>query len=124
MRTNVIAGFLLGLLGFSLMFALGEGVRIPASVPAAEYVQTATFVGGMGAYFLICAYLVCRGGAKPPVPLWPVIGALNAALFVTVLIALFVEPNRGAVLQGAGALLVAVLSSWAGAALAARRARS
>lgn len=110
----------LGVGAFLLMFALGEGLRIPATVPAATYAQGAIFVVGMGGFFALCAYLLSRGAARALQAKWPILVALNAPLIASVLIALAVEPNKGAALQVAEVSALGMLCSWGGGALGTR----
>ena len=118
---KIIVAVLLGVLAFLLMFGLGEGVRIPATVPAAALIQGAIFVGGMGGYFLLCAFLLSRGDTRALLSLWPTVIALNAPIIISVLVSLVVEPNKGAVLQVAEVSVLGILCAFAGAALAIRR---
>lgn len=120
MRIAIAA--VLGAGGFVLMFALGEGVRIPPMVWAAPYITGLVFVGGMGAYFLIAMYLLSRGFPRGSSKGW-VIFALNAALLLASVIALVVEPNKLAALQALGIAALAVVCSVAGSAIAARAAK-
>ena len=113
----------LGIGAFLLMFALGEGVRIPATVPAALFVQGAIFVLGMGGFFLLCAYLLSRGTGLAFRAMWPMLVGLNAPLVASVLIALAVEPNKGAVAQVAEVSVLGILCSCGGAALGTRAGR-
>ena len=117
---KIVVAVLLGVLAFFLMFGLGEGVRIPATVPAAALIQGAIFVGGMGGYFLLCAFLLSRGDTRALLSLWPTVVALNAPIIISVLVALVVEPNKGAVLQVAEVSVLGILCAFAGAALAIR----
>jgi len=117
---KIVVAVMLGVVAFLLMFALGEGVRIPATVPAAVFIQGAVFVGGMGGYFLLCAFLLSRGDTRALLSLWPTVIALNAPIIVSVLVSLAVEPNKGAVLQVAEVSVLGILCAFAGAALAKR----
>jgi hypothetical protein len=123
-KSGKMAGALvLGVLSFFLMFLLGEGVSIPATIRAAKYIEVVIFMGGMGGYFFVSEFLLSRGNAKATIEDWPVILALISPLLITVLIVLIVEPNKLAVLPVVGAVILAVACSFAGAALAARLAR-
>lgn len=117
---KILAALMLGVVAFFLLFALGEGVRIPPSVPAAEFVHGAIFVGGMGLYFLLSAYWLTRGEARPLFGQWPIILALGAPLLATVIVALVVEPNKGAVAEVAAVWLLGILCSCLGAWLGGR----
>ncbi len=119
-NAKIFAALMLGVVAFFLLFALGEGVRIPPSVPAAPFVKGAIFVGGMGLYFLLCAFWLTRGDTRSLLRLWPIIVALGAPLLATVLIALVVEPNKAAVAEVAAVWLLGVLCSWIGAWLGGR----
>ncbi len=123
-NAKVVAALLLGIVAFFLLFALGEGVRIPATVPAAQFVQGTIFVGGMGLYFLLTAYWLTRGEVRPLRSSWPIILALGAPLLATVLISLVIEPNKGAVAEVAGVWLLGVLCSCVGAWLGGRPKRA
>ncbi len=122
MGTNakIVAALMLGVVAFFLLFALGEGVHIPPSVPAAELVHGAIFVAGMGLYFLLTAYWLTRGEARPLLRQWPVILALGTPLLATVIVALVVEPNKGAVAEVAAVWLLGILCSCLGAWLGGR----
>jgi hypothetical protein len=122
-KVKVVVAFVLGVLGFVLMFFLGEGVKIPTTVPAAEYIQWLIFISGMGGYFLISEYLLSRGNPQAIRKDWAIILALNLTLLVTSIIALFIEPHKLAALQALGTAILAVACSYAGASLAGRAAR-
>ncbi len=124
LSARIFAALLLGIVAFFLMFALGEGVRIPPTVPAAELVHGAIFVGGMGLYFLLTAYWLTRGEAGPLLRSWPIIVALGAPLLAAVLIALVIEPNKGAVAEVAAVWLLGVVCSCVGAWLGGRAKRA
>jgi hypothetical protein len=119
-NAKIAVALMLGVVALLLLFALGEGLRIPATVPAAPYVQGAIFLGGMGGYFMLCAFLLSRGDARPLRALWPIVVALNLPLIASVLLAFAVEPHKGAVLQVAGVSMLGVVCSVAGAALGSR----
>ncbi len=119
-NAKIFAALMLGVVAFFLLFALGEGVRIPPSVAGAQFVQGAIFVGGMGLYFLLCAFWLTRGDRRPLLRSWPIIVALGTPLLATVLIALAVEPNKGAVAEVAAVWLLGVLCSCIGAWLGGR----
>jgi hypothetical protein len=112
----------LGVGAFILMFALGEGVRIPATVWGAPYITGLILIAGMGGYFLVAMYLLARGLPKGSGKGW-VILALNAALVLASVIALLIEPNKLAALQALGVAALGVVCSFAGLALATRAVR-
>ena len=120
---KILLAFLLGLLSFPLLFFLGEGIKIPSSIPAAESIHVAIFVIVLGAYFFLSEYLLTRRDAKTAWKQWPITLALTATLIVTALITVMVEPNKPAVLGTVGTAVLAVACSWAGAAVTARSAR-
>ncbi len=117
---KIFAALMLGVVAFFLLFALGEGVRIPPTVPGAQFVQAAIFVGGMGSYFVLCAFWLTRGDRRPLRRQWPIIVALGAPLLAAVLIALMVEPNKAAVAEVAAVWLLGVLCSCIGVWLGGR----
>lgn len=119
---RLLTAFLLGLLSIPLLFLLAEGVRIPSSTPAAEFIHRGIFVIGMGAYFFMAEYLLSHGNPEAVRKDWPIILALTLPLIVSTAIAFVVEPNKSAVIEVAGTALLAVASSFAGAVLAARAA--
>ena len=122
-RTQMILlAFLLGIISFPLLFFLGEGVRIPSSIPAAESIHVAIFLIVIGAYFFLSEYLLTRRDPKTAWKQWPITLALTATLIVTALITVVVEPNKSAVMGTVGTAVLAVACSWAGAAVAARSA--
>lgn len=123
MKGKVVVAFLLGLVGFFLGFFLGEEVRIPASIVASEVVEIAILAGGLGFYFLLCAFLLCLSGDAPLVSVWPIVTALSAVLLLTALIAAIIEPDRGSVILTAGIALLTVVCSWVGATLGVKTNR-
>jgi peptidoglycan/LPS O-acetylase OafA/YrhL len=120
---KILLAFLLGLLSFPLLFLLGEGIKIPSNIPAAEAIHVAIFLIVIGAYFFLFEYLLTRRDPKPASKQWPITVALTATLIVTALITVAVEPNRSAVLATVGTAILAVACSWAGAAVTERSAR-
>jgi hypothetical protein len=118
---RIFIAAVLGVCSFLLMFLLGEGVKVPPTVRAADYITGLIFIIGMGGYFLVAMYLLSRGIPKGSRKGW-VILALNATLLLTSVIALIVEPNKLAALLTLGTAVFAVACSCAGSALAARRA--
>jgi hypothetical protein len=122
MSWRVLVAFLLGVGAFFLLFLLGEGVDISPSVRGYQYFSALIFFGGMGAYFLISEYFLSRGHQQAVRKDWPIILALNAPLILATIIASFVEQNKSSLWQTGGAVVVGVVCSYAGAALAARNA--
>ncbi|MDP1808049.1 MAG: hypothetical protein Q8L35_00745 [Actinomycetota bacterium] len=120
---RILLAFLVGLFSLPLLFLLAEGVAIPSSIPAAELIHRGIFIFGMGSYFLIAAYLLSQRDPQVVRNDWPTIVALSLTLTVTAAIALAVEPDKSAAMEAAGIALLAVASSFAGSALAARAAR-
>lgn len=123
-NSKLFVAFLLGVGSFFLLFGLGEGVKVPDSIPGATYIQTLILLGGMGSYFLISQFFLSRGNRDAMRTDWPIILALNVVLVAATIMAAFLEPNKLAVLQTAGITLLAVLCSSIGAAFAARTARA
>ncbi len=119
MRIAIAA--LLGVFSFFLMFFLGEAVKVPSTIPSAEYVHALIMIIGMGGYFVISMYLLSRGIPRASRKGW-VILALNATLLLASVIALIVEPNKLAALQALAIAALAIVCSYAGSALAARTA--
>jgi hypothetical protein len=111
-KFNVFVAVILGVLSFFLMFFLGE-----------VFGDYAAFIG-MGDYFLISQYFLSRGNPQALRKDWPLIIALNFTLLFATIICLAVEPNKGAKLATLCLAILAVACSYAGAALAARTAKS
>lgn len=74
--------------------------------------------------FLISQYFLSRGNPQALRKDWSSIVALNFTLLISTIICLVVEPNKGAKLETLCLAILAVACSYAGAALAARTARS
>lgn len=121
-KMRVVPAVVLGMGSFFLMFLLGEGWRIPATVPAAEYVGGLMLAVVLGGYSLLATYLLSRGLPRASRNLWIVL-AMNAVLLLAALIALLVEPNKPAALQVLGVAIVSSACSYGGLALAARSTR-
>jgi hypothetical protein len=120
---RVFLAFLLGVFSFPLLFLLGEGIKIPSSIPAAESIHVAIFLIVIAAYFFFAEYLLTRRDPMTVRKQWPITLALTATLIVTAFITVMVEPNRSAVLATVGIAVLAVACSWAGAVVTARSAR-
>jgi hypothetical protein len=106
-----------------LLFLLGEGVSIPDTMPGAAFLNTAIVVLGLALFFFSAQWLLSRGHADAPRSDRPIILALNLIFLLTAVAALIIEPDKWAALQGAEGAIVALVSSFAGAWFAARRAR-
>ncbi len=122
-NSRLEAALLPGVLSFFLLFLLGQGTRHPSTVPGAEYLHGLTFIGGIGGCFLISTCLLSRGDPHAIRKGWPLILALNTVLLLTTLVAWFVEPGTSAVLATASTALLALVCSFAGAAVAGRAER-
>ena len=123
MVLRVVLALILGVPSFFLMFVLGEGVHIPSAIPGAAYVEGAIFFGIIAAYFFVLQYLLSWHKAQPALKHWPIILALNLTPLFVVLITAVGERRLGPVLFISGLLALTLACSFAGAALAARRAR-
>ena len=106
----------------ALVFLLGEGLKLPATVPAAEYVAGLIVAVVLGGYSLLATCLLSRGLPRASGNLWIVL-AMNALLLLAALIALLVEPNKSAALQVLGIAILSCASSYGGLALATRATR-
>jgi len=118
-KMRIAPAALLGIGSFFLMFLVGEGIDIPASVPAAEYVGGLLVAVVMGGYSLLATYVLLRGLPRARRNLWIVL-AVNAVLLLAALIALIAEENKSAVLQTMGIAIISIACSYGGLALAAR----
>jgi hypothetical protein len=121
-KIRVVPAIVLGMGSFFLMFLLGEGSRLPATIPAAEYVGGLVLAVVLGGYSLLATYLLLRGLPRARRNLWIVL-AMNAGLLLTALMALLAEPNKSAALQMLGIALISSACSCGGLALAARTTR-
>ena len=121
-KTRIVPAAVLGMGSFFLMFLLGEGMTIPATVPAAEYVGGLMLAVALGGYSLLATYVLLRGLPPASRNLWIVL-AMNAVLLLTALIALIAEPNKSAALQMLGIAIISSACSYSGLALAARTTR-
>ena len=102
--TKKIIAFILGLISFFLMFALGEGFGI----------NVAFF--GIGIYYLISQYFLSRGNPHALFKDWSIILSLNATLIITAVLILIFEPN--AKIQTI-VTVISIIYSFIGAGLAA-----
>ena len=102
--TKKIIAFILGLISFFLMFALGEGLGINVA-----------FLG-IGIYYLISQYFLSRGNPQALFKDWLIILSLNATLIVSAVLVLLFEPN--AKMQSL-VVVISIMSSVIGAGLAA-----
>ena len=109
-KLKVFVAVILSVFSFFLMFFLGEG-----------FGDYATFIG-MGAYFLICQYLLSHGNPQALRKDWSSIVALNFSLLISTIICLAIEPNKGAKLETLCLAILPLACSYAGAALAAKTA--
>jgi hypothetical protein len=121
-KMRIVPAAMLGMGSFFLMFLLGEGMTIPATVPAAEYVGGLMLAVALGGYSLLATYALLRGLPPASRNLWIVL-AMNAVLLLTALIALIAEPNKSAALQMLGIAIISSACSYGGLALAARTTR-
>jgi len=121
-KMRVAPAAVLGMGSFFWMFLLGEGLKIPATVPAAEYVGGLILAVVLGGYSLLATYVLARGLPRASRNLWIVL-ALNAVLLITALISLLAEANRSSALQMLGIAIVSSACSYGGLALAARTTR-
>jgi hypothetical protein len=105
-----LLAFCLGLLGFLLSFvAAGAGLL-------------AAFIL-MGAYFLICQFLLSRGNVNAYRKDWPIMLAMDATFLVVIVIMAFVEKREVVLSQGLGFLLSCCGGTYAGAVAASHIAR-
>ena len=103
--------FFLGLIAFVLLFNLAEAFGVYAS-----YI-------GMAAVCFILQYLLSRGNPRAVRQDWPMILAMNSLSLFVGIMALLLEPNRGAALEGALIAPFGIAGAFVGAAVAARAAR-
>lgn len=121
-KMRVAPASLLGLGSFFLMFLLGEGLKLPANVPAAEDVGGLIVAIALGGYSLLATCVLSLGLPRARRNLWIVL-AINAVLLLAALIALLVEPDKSAAVQVLGVAIFSSACSYGGLALAARRTR-
>jgi hypothetical protein len=118
-KMRIAPAVVLGMGSFFLMFLLGEGMKVPANVPAAEYVGGLIVAVVLGGYSLLATYVLSCDLPRASRNLWIAL-ALNAALLLAGLIALLAEPNQSAALQVLGIAIISSACSCGGLALAAR----
>jgi hypothetical protein len=106
--SKIIAALVLGIVSFFLMFLIGEEVSVGAGY------------GFVGVYYLICQFILSRDSSRPLVEQWLVILALNAALIVTSILVLLIEPDTK---YHALVAVVSLLASVLGATAAGWRTR-
>ena len=119
---RLVLAVLLGAGAFVLLFALGEGVSIPDSVPGSDYLKMGILVCGMAGYFVIAQFLLSRDHPQAVRRDWPLVLGLNLWLILLWLAILV----RGPVLKTLASLAAVAFTvgcSFAGAAGAARNAR-
>ena len=80
MAKKIIA-LILGIISFFLMFALGESFGVPIAFIA------------IGIYYLFSQFLLSRGNTRALYEDWSLILLLNAALIVTAVMILLLEPD-------------------------------
>ncbi|MCP4077731.1 MAG: hypothetical protein GY744_16285 [Gammaproteobacteria bacterium] len=99
-----ITALSLGAISFFIMFALGEefGVSIAFSV--------------IGIYYLFSQFFLSRGNARALYEDWPLILFLNAALIVTAVLVLLIEPDTK---WHSIVAIISIVCSVIGAAIAA-----
>ena len=103
MNKKIIA-FILGLISFFLLFALGEGFGINVA-----------FLG-IGVYYLISQYFLSRGNPQALFKDWLIILLLNSTLIVAAILVLFFEQTEK---MQSIAVVISTVSSVIGAGIAA-----
>jgi hypothetical protein len=121
-KSRLGPAILLSVCSFFLMFFLGEFLESRSGSAGAERLATAILIAGVGGYFLLAAYFLLRRLPRSGRNFW-VLLTLNAALLLTAVVMLVIEPNRTAVLQMLGLSLLAISCSAAGLGLAYRFTR-
>lgn len=106
--TKPVIAFLLGIVPFFLLFALGETFGMGAAF------------SGIGIFCFICQFFLSRGNPHALFGDWRIILALNAVLIASAVLVLLIEPN--AKWQSIVAV-ISIISSVFGAGLAAFFAR-
>lgn len=76
-----IAALVLGIISFFLMFPLGESFGV------------ATAFIAIGIYYLFSQFFLSHGNTRALYEDWPIILLLNAALIVTAVLVLLIEPD-------------------------------
>jgi FtsH-binding integral membrane protein len=113
-RTKVrrlLIALCLGIISFFLSIFLGESIP-----PFAALILVA-------AYFLICQFLLSRGRVDAYRKDWPIMLALDATVFVSVIIIALVEKREVFLSQGLGLLFSGCGGTYAGAVMASLTAR-
>ena len=121
-KSKTAIAILLGVGSFILSFVLGE-ITLPSTVKYRESMEGVMVCAGVGLYCLAAQYALSRGNPRAVRSDWWLILSLNGILILTTLVAAFVEQNKDAVLKTAVVTALAVLRSYAGAAVAAHEAR-
>jgi hypothetical protein len=116
--SRIISALVLSVLFFFLYFFVGE--------TSAHYLGDAGFAVIFiltGVYFFICQFRLSRGNAEALRQDWPIILALNAVPLVMVILMVGKEKWPVILVQGLVTLLAGCGGAFAGAVVAARRAR-
>jgi len=115
---KIIAAFVLGILSFFLMFALGE--------TALHYFGDAGLIPAFivtAAYFFFCQFRLSRGHAEALRKDWPIMLALDAVPLLMVFGVVLTQTWPVILAQGLGILLSCCGGTVAGALAASRAAR-
>jgi len=121
-KLRVTPAALLGFGALFLSFFLGEGIKLPANVPAAEYVGWLILAVVLGGYSLLATFVVSRGLPQGRRNLW-IAFAMNVALLLSALISLLAESSKSEGLQALGLAITSSAFSYGGLVLATRTAR-
>ena len=76
-----ISALILGIISFFVMFALGEEFGVPVAFIA------------IGIYYMVSQFFLSRGNSRALYEDWPLILLLNAALIMTAVMILLIEPD-------------------------------
>ena len=100
-----ITAVILGVVAFFLMFAVGETFGAPIGL------------GFVAVYFLFSQLFLSRGNDRALYEDWPLMLLLNAAVIVTAVMILFIEPDAKwtsvvAVISIAGSVIGAGVAAW------------
>lgn len=103
--SKVIVALILGIVSFFLSFALGEEIGVPFAFIA------------IGIYYVFCQFFLSRGNARALYEDWALILSLNAALIVTAVMVLLIEPDTKwhavvALISIGGSVVGASAASW------------
>jgi len=101
---NKIIAFILGITSFFLMFALGETFGVGVAFIA------------IGIYYLFSQFFLSRGNPRALYEDWSLILLLNAALIVTAILIILIEPDTK---WHSIAAVISLVSSVIGAGIAA-----